>query len=660
MKQIMPIEPEKKFDEVIKQIKPNAGSRFKLKLNRFKFGKETTKKIVLPAGAMVLLILLFVVMPLINVYSKSQFLTKLESRFRSAIEAQDIEILASEIDKTKAELTEFENAYSKLAWTQHLPYFGNYWRDGNRFITAAFSGIDAAQITLQTLSPYADIIGFTKGSVGAQSGQETAQDRMEFVVETLDAVLPRLGEITDKIEQVKSELGEVDVSKYPESIGKYKVRHMMQKVLDLVDKAADFVIETKPVIEKAKYLLGIDETRTYLVLFQNDKELRPTGGFITAYTIMQVDKGKVNSVVSSDIYALDDKYKPVIASPPQFAEFLKGPYILSPNLRLRDMNYLVDFKDSMDLFSKEVAKAGIKNVDGIIAVDTFTLVNILDVLGEIGVAGFGNYSTKLDPECACPQVVHELEKFADVEGPIVWSENEPGKIVFRPPNSENRKGIIGPLMNSVLANAMGQPKEKIPGLFEAIYKSVQEKHVLFYMFQEDVQKAVEDAKLAGRIGNTSEDYLHINDANLGGRKSNLYVKQEVTQDVELEKDGTILKTLTVTYANTQDYDGWLNSVLPNWTRIYVPDGSELVSSEGFDKTYETVHEYGKTVFSGSFKLRPQGIVKITLKYKVPIKVNGSYQIVIQKQPGTDKPFYTLNFGKKTTEFYLTTDTEVSL
>ena len=204
-------------------------------------------------------------------------------------------------------------------------------------------------------------------------------------------------------------------------------------------------------------------------------------------------------------------------------------------------------------------------------------------------------------------------------------------------------------------------KDKIPQLAEAILRSLIEKHVLFYLTDEKAQAAVESFEIAGKLkDNYQHDFLFINDANLGGRKSNLYVKQEVTQDVELEKDGTILKTLTVTYANTQDYDGWLNSVLPNWTRMYVPDGSELVSSEGFDKTYETVHEYGKTVFSGSFKLRPQGVVKITLKYKVPIKVNGSYQIVIQKQPGTDKPFYTLNFGKKTTEFYLTADTEVLL
>ena len=59
-------------------------------------------------------------------------------------------------------------------------------------------------------------------------------------------------------------------------------------------------------------------------------------------------------------------------------------------------------------------------VDGIIAVDTQLLVDLLKVTGPIGVSGFGNYSAEIDKRCNCPQVFYELEKFADQEGPVVW------------------------------------------------------------------------------------------------------------------------------------------------------------------------------------------------------------------------------------------------
>ena len=270
-----------------------------------------------------------------------------------------------------------------------------------------------------------------------------------------------------------------------------------------------------------------------------------------------------------------------------------------------------------------------------------------------------NFSTKIEPKCNCPQVIYELESFADVEGPIIW-DPVTGKIIYRPPNSDNRKKIIGPLMNSVLANAMGQPKEKLPALFEAIFRSLTEKHVLFYINDPEVQKAVESFGIAGRIDNYDGDYLHINDANLGGRKSNLYVKQEVEQDIKVAKDGSVEKTVILTYRNPEKYDGWLNSVLPDWLRVYVPKGSQLISFDGVENKQEPYEEFGKTVFAGFYQLRPEGVAKIILKYKLPFKATKTYKLMIQKQSGIDTPRYTINIGKTSDEFYLKTDKEIMI
>jgi hypothetical protein len=324
------------------------------------------------------------------------------------------------------------------------------------------------------------------------------------------------------------------------------------------------------------------------------------------------------------------------------------------------MNWSPDFSESMKLFTTEAQKAGIKDIDGVIAVDTQTLVYLLDAIGEVGVSGFGNFSTKIMPECNCPNVIWELESFASMEGPVVWSPTEPGKIIYAPPNYNIRKKIIGPLMNSILANAMGQPKDKLPGLFEAAFKSFNERHVLFYLFDDKAQAGVESFGIAGRIKEYNGDYLHINDANLGGRKSNLYTTQEVEQEIEIAKDGTIEKTVTITYKNPQKQDGWLNSVLPNWTRVYVPKGSTLIAVEGFEDKAEPYEELGKTVFAGFFQLRPEGVSKITLKYKLPFKFKKEYKMYIQKQPGAAKPLYTINLGRKSEEFFLVTDKEIKI
>ena len=257
--------------------------------------------------------------------------------------------------------------------------------------------------------------------------------------------------------------------------------------------------------------------------------------------------------------------------------------------------------------------------------------------------------------------MERLESFADIEGPVVWDQNVPGKIIFAPANIDNRKKIIGPLMNSVLSNALGQPKDKLAPMFEAAFKSLMEKHVLFYVFDEKSQSAIEDFGIGWTIDefNSGGDYLHINDANLGGRKSNLYVTQEVMQEIEIAKDGSVEKTLTITYKNPEKHDGWLNSVLPNWVRIYVPKGSELISTEGLEDKKDPYEEFGKTVFAGFFELRPEGLAKVVVKYKLPFKVTDKeYRIFLQKQPGTDTPLYIINIGKSEEELFLKTDKEL--
>ncbi len=591
-----------------------------------------------------------------SVYKKVQIVLADGNSLKDAFSKQNIGDIKTGLTKIEKDLGSLQGSYNTLGWLRVVPFIGPYWRDGDAALKGGVYGVQAAEMGVKTLEPYADIIGFG-GQAKAKSGEETANDRMEFVVKTISQISPQVEEIGKKATQAKDELDKIDANRYPETFKGKKIRENIKKVQELVDEGTAFLSQSKPLLDAAPSLLGIDSPKTYLVLFQNDKELRPTGGFITAYSIMTVNKGKFEPVSSNDIYNLDKSYNPNVAAPAPIIKYIAGPYTINRNLRLRDMNWDPDYKTSMELFSKEAKKAGVTGIDGIIAVDTSVVVKILDVIGPVGVPGFGNFSTQIVPQCNCPQVIYELESFADVEGSIVWDQNDPTKIIYAPANFDNRKKIVGPLMNSVLRNALGQPKEKIASLFQAGWDSVTQKHVLLYMFDEKSQSGAESFNLAGRIKDYDGDYLHINDANLGGRKANLYATQEVAQDVKIAGDGSVEKTVTITYKNPQGYDGWLNSVLPTWTRVYVPKGSTLISSDGFDDKGETYEEHGKTVFSGGFKLRPQGVVKIILKYKLPFKVKGEYKLLVQKQPGTDSPLYSINIGRQKDEGYLLTDKE---
>ncbi len=581
-------------------------------------------------------------------------------KLKDSLASKDLNTTSSELDNFKKSINKLDKSYSRLSYMKVIPFVNSYYKDGEHFIKASIYGVDSGAILLDSVKPYADIIGFKGTGEIKAPVVRTAQDKIDFVIKTMPEIVPKIDSLSEKVNLINEEIGSIDPQRYPKDVKGIAVRESLQRGKELLGTITQLITDGKPLLADMDYFLGVESPRTYMVIFQNDKELRPTGGFITAYTIAKVDKGRFDPISSDDIYNLDDKYTPTIKAPDQFPKYLKGIYVALNRFRLRDMNWSPDYAVSMDMFSNEIKKVGIKNIDGIIAVDTQMLVYLLDVLGKVSVPGYGDFSTKIVPECNCPQVIYELESFADTEGPIVWSENEPGKIVYAPANYDNRKKIIGPLMNSILSATLGLPDEKMPLLFEAGVKSLTEKHTLFYFFDEKAESAVKAFGIAGDIKDYQNwDYLYINDANLGGRKSNLYVTQDVSQEI-IKKDGYVEKTLTITYKNPEKQDGWLNSVLPNWVRIYVPKGSEIVEKDGFGEFIDPYEEFGKTVFAGFVSIRPQGVAKVSVKYKVPISIEREYKLFIQKQPGKGAPLYSLLFGKKSDEFSLKTDKEVRL
>ncbi len=620
------------------------------------------RKVWLGVGVFVLVFLVYNLIAGFLVYGQAKKLVASGEKLASAASSGNMPQIKAEIPNVKKDLRGLKSKFILLGWTRLVPYFGGITSDAGHAMKAGDAGLDALDIIVTTAQPYAETLGFGgDGNILGQatSGEKTTQERIDFIVKAIPEVVPKLDEISAKLTIVKNEIDQIDPDRYPEEFRGKVVRAKVIQAQTIVDQGVTFVTEGKPLLEAAPYILGIDSPRNYLILFQNDKELRPTGGFLTAYSVTKVENAKFEPVSSNDIYNLDAKYKPSIPAPDPIVKYIKGPYVLSQNWRLRDMNWSPDFEESMRLFADEAKKVKIEDFDGIIGVDTQLLVNLLNAIGPIGVPGFGNFSTAIEPKCNCPQVIYELESFSDTEGPIVWDPVS-GKIVYTPPNYDNRKKIIGPLMNSVLANALGQPKEKLPDLFEAAFKSVTEKHVLFYLFDEKAQKAVADFGIGGKIEDYEGDYLHINDSNLGGRKSNLYVTQEVSQEIEIKKDGTVEKTVTLSYANPEKHDGWLNSVLPSWVRVYVPRGSELIAAEGLEDKAEPYEDLGKTVFAGLYRLRPEGIAKVTFKYRLPGKVGKEYKLLIQKQPGLDSPLYVLKLGKHEEEFLLKTDKEIKI
>lgn len=567
----------------------------------------------------------------------------------TAIEARDLGTSRAELKNAKTSLSEARNSYSRLSPYSYLPFFGNYVKDGDHAFAAGQIGIETGELALDALEPYADVLGFA----GAESelSFETAEERIVFLSETVEKLTPQMASIGANLTLISQELNAIDPARYPKKLADFAPRQQLIKVQETVASTATSLSDFEPFIKLLPDLLGNPEKRRYLILFQNDAELRPTGGFMTAYATMDILKGKIDAGISQDIYSLDNAFKGNVPAPDPIKKFLPLVY----TWYLRDMNLSPDFKVSMDTFTKYYNQVGSSavapEVDAIIAIDTEIPVRLLEILGPIGVPGYGGqFSAEPDPRCesSCPQVIYELEN-----------------IITRPTYEirEGRKSILGPLMNSMLANMMGSPKSKWPEFFSVFTEGIREKHLMMYFFDEDKQAAVEALGAAGRIVDYPGDYLHINDTNFAGAKSNLFVEQEVNHQVSVGEDGSVSHKLSLTYknpaapsnCNLEAGELCLNGVLRDWIRFYVPKGSSIVGSKGFEIDMVTGEDLGKTVFEGFFTLAPESVKKLELEYTTPpgtIPSLESYNLFVQKQPGTKSSVHTFSINGGAEEEYL--------
>lgn len=548
----------------------------------------------------------------------------------AAFKAQNLPETEAKLLEVQTKLGDVRNTYSQLGFYRYVPIANAYYADGLHGLNAADAGVNASLKSIEAIVPYADVLGFT--GEGTFTGG-TAEDRLKLVLETLDKVSPVLDDIANDLKVVESELAYIDESRYPETLRGTPVRSYVVQAKDMSHSAVDALTLYRPILEELPSIAGgRGERKKYLVLFQNDNELRPTGGFLTAYSIIYIEDGKVTPEKSDDIYELDKKFTKNIPIPEKLGRYLTTERYYN----LRDMNISPDFKTSMDEFMEQykTVRGEPQDIDGIIAVDTHLLTDLLTVLGPVEVPGYGTFSAENDPRCDCPQVVYALSEIITRPTPYL---------------REDRKGILGPMMRAILTKAYGAPKQQWPALFEKGLEDIARRHVQMYFLDEKSQAAAEAINAGGRMtAPENADFLAIVNANLGGAKSNLFINYDVKQEVSIPENGRITKTVEVTYRNNRRADNCnleagllcLNSTLRDWTRFYVPQGAELVSAQGFTQEPEVYEEAGLSVIDGFFSLEPNSQAKVKVTYTVPYTDEVTYKAMLWKQGGVS-PFETL-------------------
>ncbi len=497
---------------------------------------------------------------------------------------------------------------------------------GTETAVHAFTGLKPALAVLQS---------------DAEGSQMTA---LVEVIDNAESDLRLANAAMTRLVAARQALG--DVSALP-----WRVRQLFERIDPLLPLAQDG-LQTANALPA---LMGIDGPRTYLLIIQNEDEVRPTGGFITGAGVLQVADGRIVSLDFHDGNYIDNwADKPYDFPPQPLYDFMALELFF-----YRDANFWPDFptsaKTAIRLYSygQDVPEA-----DGAIAIDQQFVKLLLQGIGPVTIADTGQTLTGQN-------VISHFQE--------AWAK--PNEQEIREWYTERKSflGTFGQAIQAKIESGLGDIDPLT--LAESLHTAVETGHMQIYMRDPALATMFDGLNWDGRLENpTGQDFLAVVDANMGYNKVNMHVARALDYAVNLQADGRASAALTIHYTNNaplepdetgcyQDtlvdygsapaYKDLADECYWNYLRIYVPGGSTLTNSsshevpletlavarQGWNSQAQTVNEFaGWSTFANFILVPQQETVAVSFAYTLPevVQADGreqTYQLTIRPQAG---------------------------
>jgi len=489
-------------------------------------------------------------------------------------------------------------------------------------------------------------------------------------------------------QELKKELNRINPDNLP--------LEYQSKFIDLNRQAtlmSDNLVEFVKAADQLKEILGLSQDKRYLLIFQNNSELRASGGFLGSHALIDLSNGKIKNleVPGGGSYDTEAGLKIKVIAPEPL-------WLVNPLWHFWDANWWPDWPTTAKNLMWFYEKSDGPTVDGVIGITPTVVERLLEVTGPIDLTE--EYGLIIDANnfWETVQKIVEHQNLIKIDPEIVVGLPATSQPINSSlpleqnleVNSANKpKKIIGDLMAKILEVLPSKlNKENLLKIISLFEKNLSEKQILFYFNDYNLQAEIARHNWSGEIKDTNHDYLLVVNSNIAGQKSDRKMQEKIEHFSEISSDGSIINTVRI----YRSHNGVKNEPLVgvrnvDWLRIYVPRGSKLLEASGFrypDEHYfekpevdwinnpllenerqavideasgvKIYEENNKTVFANWVMVDPGETVIITFKYRLPFNFFDKsfddswlkrlnqlfnpdftdllpYSLLVQKQPG---------------------------
>lgn len=474
--------------------------------------------------------------------------------------------------------------------------------------------------SFQAAFPIAQGLTEIRSGAGGKSFAELpAADKDEFLKYVFRSE-PEINGLRANLELASLNLGKVH------RIGiMWPVYGRIAEIREQLDQALNLLNLGGPLIRMLPALAGYPQESRFLLVMQNNDELRPSGGFIGVYGLLNVKGGEIRHLETDDSYHVD-----MPASQSEKWQ-VAAPEILQKQLKvekwyLRDSNWSPDWPQSARqieyIYNGVTGATGqpAEPFTGIIGITPDFVADLIGLVGPITIQG-STYDE------------NNFQSLLQYNVEIAYRDQDISQW--------DRKEVVNELLAELKARLFSLPADKWPGLAKAIDTAIERRDIQMYFLNQSWQAAAAELGATGAVRTAEHDYLMVVDANLAAFKSDAVVKKDISYEVAEDGNG-LIATLKLDYRHEGGFD-WRTTRYRSYTRVYVPTGSQLVSIDGLDEATADQTSYddkdiGKTVFGFFFSVEPGAEKQITARYRLPDKVSrswhdGNYTLLIQRQAG---------------------------